>query len=85
MGDTQTLTATLYAKRTYNQDDATLTANGNPPLATVTFVLASEFEQPGSISWNGAVWLKEDGAGFGAGYNRYHRLDPVSVTATPVA
>ena len=84
MGDTQTLMATLYSARTYNLDDAALAARGIVAVATVTFELASDFEQPVAIAWDGKVWLKEDGAGFGAGYNRYHRLDPVSVQATPV-
>jgi hypothetical protein len=80
----QTLVATLYGKRTYNADDATLLANGNPPLFTVAFDAVDDFEQPEAISCEGSVWIREDGAGYGAGDNRYHRLDPVAVQATPV-
>ena len=80
MTDAKTITATLYAKRTYG----VVNDPANPPIATFDHQTDNPFDRPRVVSWDGRVFLDEELAGFGLVPIVYYELHPVAVSATPI-
>ena len=73
-----TFTATVYARRTYGNDDP-----ANPPIGTFTYDAESDFDLPFAVECNG-TYVREDLAGFGAPVIRYYAILPTTVLISPV-